>query len=862
MTKRKCGEWIGVLLALALAAAPAARAQPVVLRDVPPTTGNSRYYADRFDVVHPSLSLNGFRCTPGADGPRACRYGYGVADVVERAYAASPDSTVVPVFDRVLAWAAQPMDAAPRDRSAVIDNGRRLQARAFAAVAARLLEGNGYRPAAVAPPGRPALPPADEAAARFRGAATAYAAYAPDAALEQDAMKWTAALTNLARALDLYLALENAVQHYGADTAGLLTCAEKGDWLAALARMTDTVDDLGNLDVVPGVSRDEVQAGNWPMKVHVAVGYAVLPQQAPGPDACRPASRQPYGHWLRRAFRSAGAPTRRNRSKHWHYQTSGGRRFFAEGPYYFHLALLEVVPFWHAARLNGLARAPADGDPFFAPWFTRPLAWLADLATPDGRTPPLDDGNRAPMEHSAVLRWQPGYGEASVGARYAWVADRHGWAADPDLLLVELAVPRRPAGSGFLPSHVGNARASETGEDGEQQALVRFADARGRRHYVLLNGESGDAIRRGEGHEQADQLQLLYYVDDGTYLADSGYDHARGLDNSTWNHYYDHNVMVLALADGNGEGGLRKPRPRVGRPRIDARHHDVEALTLTAHGRVDVLHGHQRLDPDDDLRYGPTADYRRTVFVVRDPDRPYLVDVNAVSADDGHAFPFVMRYHGYGDRRRAVDEAPDCVVWDSLWTDGSDDPDGPAVPGRGRGTLRLRPFTVEHPTPPRVYADRVREAYGLDRPVLRLDLPGGPPRRSGTTHHTVVAWIEADGADDGVCAAAPLPGPSSGAEAAAWAWRRDPATIDVAAARAADADTGRPVRWPLALGGAPPAVLVLPPGAAAGFVRLRRTADGWRADAAYRAGLYLGAPPAGAPPPSAPSSSASHLPLP
>jgi hypothetical protein len=51
-----------VSLLTSLLTAGITSAQTIMLDDLPPTTGNSRFFSDRFDVKHPSLSANGFDC--------------------------------------------------------------------------------------------------------------------------------------------------------------------------------------------------------------------------------------------------------------------------------------------------------------------------------------------------------------------------------------------------------------------------------------------------------------------------------------------------------------------------------------------------------------------------------------------------------------------------------------------------------------------------------------------------------------------------------------------------------------------------------------------------------------------------------
>jgi hypothetical protein len=75
-------------------------------------------------------------------------------------------------------------------------------------------------------------------------------------------------MKQIARMLDLYLALENAYQHYGhpdhanTSTTNLLGTTDKELVLENYARKTDDLDDLANLEVPfggTGVNMDEVQ---------------------------------------------------------------------------------------------------------------------------------------------------------------------------------------------------------------------------------------------------------------------------------------------------------------------------------------------------------------------------------------------------------------------------------------------------------------------------------------------------------------------------------------------------------------------------------------------------------------------------
>ncbi len=853
MDFRKATKIVGVLAAAWLAAGPtAAPAQSLRLRDLPSTTGNTRFFRDVFAVRHPSLSLNGFTCDGLAPG--GCADGLGLAEILRAVYAEAPDDAVKTIYEKLLLLAGLDLVRQPTSRSQVIENTQRIEARAFVALATYVLERSGNDLRTLNARTEPDLPPHTEALRRFKEGLFDEEVYSVRRSLDRDAVKWPIVLTNTARALDLYLALENAYRHYGdrdygrEDATRLLSCFEKGAWFSNVAFSMRALDDLAHEELVPYVRLSEVQPGNWPMKIQTALGYAALAMQQ-HEGRCYPAVRQEYPPWLYRALESAGAPTDQDRSKHWHYQTDGGRRFFAEGPYYFHLALAEILPFWHALRLNGLLNAHPDfdpGDPFRADWFTRPLHWLADLATPDGRLPPLDDGNKVDLRDAALMRWTAAYGDAALGRKMAWVADRQprGWGVSRDLLLVEMAIPRLGAGAGEPPpSGLGNTAPEQAGEDGEQQLVLRREAATGL-HYVLLNGEHGDAVRRGEGHEQGDQMQLLYYVDAVSYLLDSGYDDAVGVSNSTWNHYADHNVMTMGLDRGNREGGVKDPRPRLDKRRVVSNHQDVGALYRATTGRLDVLTAQIDLDPDDDLGRGVTAAYRRTVLFVHDPRHPYLIDLNAATGPADSLFHFVMRYHGNADAMTHTPDRDGFALWANLWA-STDEPEKTAA------RLFLQPFSVEYPLKAATDDDRAQEGPGGKRAVVRLDLEGGPPGASLAQDHTTVAFVRAlpDAAE-----VLPLPPVAARTHRDArlpdtapltwrfYTWQLDSATVDVLAVRSAAVHRRPDLRSDEALRvdtPAGPLTLDFPADADYGFARLRSDGAAWFADPDYRLHLSL-----------------------
>ena len=174
--------------------------------ELPPTEGNGRFlslYVTPTD--HPSLSLNGFAC----DSTRAgCGSGLGLRRVLE-AYDGSVEAVTSP-FDRLLTLVIDgDYFPAPSDRGEIRDNVRRMQALAFEALASYVLERNGCDVADFG------LRDHATAAQDLREVLLNGDAWRIVKGYVNDGVKWPWLLGNAARTLDLYLALENAYEHYG-----------------------------------------------------------------------------------------------------------------------------------------------------------------------------------------------------------------------------------------------------------------------------------------------------------------------------------------------------------------------------------------------------------------------------------------------------------------------------------------------------------------------------------------------------------------------------------------------------------------------------------------------------------------------
>ena len=761
-------------LLLSFLAASSASAQPLTLdaNDLPEWRGNTRFLTTHFPVKHPSLSLNGFDCASN------CSQGYGLKQVLEKIYGSTPDSRMQATWKKILDQARKPPLGASSITAPghVRSNTEILQARALVALASYVLKQNGIDPTNPATNVEISLrmPSAEVAVDALTAALMDFGAWEIRPAVFDDAIKWTTTLMNIARAMDLYLALENAYYEYDAleyeclIAEELLTQNEKSllteQFFTQIHKLYEMREYAGGL-----LTRYTVESGNAPLKIAVAVGYAAFAWQEPPTPI--------LGHaleWIERralmdghvnyAFEAAGAPaTGDDRTKYWHYQSSDGQKYWAEGAYYLHFALADVIPFWHAARINGLLGGTTEsgitihsvsniGDPFEESWFLNPLHWLADTSTPDGKTMPLDDGNKVEMYNTRLLGWDGSYGNPALGSKFAWISSEFSIPAHHPL---ELAIPyqSKPVVNP-LEELVGNSFTKRSdGRSGHQEVVLR-KELNGKTHYVVLNGESGDAITRGEGHEQPDQMQLLYYVDSTSYIMDSGYDSVDpsvrdallgvlpGYENvalvhlSSWNHYYDHNTMIIRQSDMDYDGGLDTPDLRIQvPPRIASEHQNVHYIfgRTSTSGRISELSASIPLYGSDTAgRRVEVVDYLRDVLVIADDSSPYLLDINTVKRKihDGVNSWFRMSYWGNSETTTTTGQSgQQAVQWNGLYKSEKSTLDPATIGNHPNNHLRVQPFALAVPSAVSIRADSARESIveaargrGIPVKVLEVDI--------------------------------------------------------------------------------------------------------------------------------------------
>ena len=121
----------------------------IVLSNLPSNEQPGRFYADRFDVYRPALSIRGFN---SAVLPGGTNFGYGLKQVLERAYDSSDPnfSLVRDVYEKIIQTSnlsqEDPLsEPGKSDRRTIVNRNTNIaQCRAFVALATYLLEQNGF----------------------------------------------------------------------------------------------------------------------------------------------------------------------------------------------------------------------------------------------------------------------------------------------------------------------------------------------------------------------------------------------------------------------------------------------------------------------------------------------------------------------------------------------------------------------------------------------------------------------------------------------------------------------------------------------------------------------------------------------
>lgn len=628
-----------------------------IISDIPPNEPNTRFTDDLPLIsMRPGLSIAGF----SNEG----KSGLGLEQILNNA-AASESSSTYQLVSEILDKAKEPISLNP-ETDQVEYTTNILQYMAFEALASVVLEQNGISSEEANNAYGLNIREHSSIMTALKNALTILTENdklvrkIPGNEPFDDYLNALRSYSNTARALDLYLAIENAYQYYSLDESSLLNEQEK---TALMNRFMDDIDILFNEGLKKEysagdlftVTEDALEAGNRPLKGYLALAYASMSVQAIMPD-----DQDVLDGYITTTRRKASETYDDQRGFYWMYQTENGSRFWGEGPFYFDFVLKDAIMFWHAIRIN--EDLNNSFDPFFNDWFLNPVRWLADLSTPDGSLPPLDDSNKRPIQSANLLQWSEEYGDIDIGNTFSTIFDRvseyHGETFTEDqFYLVELAIPINENSGSEIESQINPE---------EQQLVLRHTDTSNRQHYLMFVGEKGEAVTSGEGHEQPDQFQLLYYLDEYSFLVDGGYDSGNPQTNSTWNGYQYTNTMqynalnietTFDFVTYQNEGGLESPFASIDERRKVSEHADAEMDYQNPAPNVELLSGQVELNFESTIE--SSSVYHRSILFVKGED-PYLVDINDITAITGRN-DFVMRYYG-NSNQTSVDNG--WFIWD------------------------------------------------------------------------------------------------------------------------------------------------------------------------------------------------------
>ncbi len=621
-----------------------------VITDVPPNERNTRFLDDSSIIsMRPGLSISGFS--------REGSGGLGLQQILNLAFESNSNSeyqTVSQILDKAKeSFSLNPQPAQVETTTNI------LQYLAFEALASLILEQNGVNSQQSINNGLNIREHSDVMDELKNALATLTAndklvTKLPGETPFDEYLDALRSYNNTARAIDLYLAIENAYAYFNLDESPLLNEGEKRALMNQFRADIDILynDGLKRVYELGGSSatEDVLEAGNRPLKGYFALGYASMSAQAD-----QNSEREILDGYIDLAIALASEPADEDeRQNYWMYQTGNGQRFWAEGPYYLDFTLKDAIIFWHAFRNN--QDLEPSFDPFFNDWLLNPARWLADISTPDGSVPPLDDSNKKPIQSANLLRWSGEYGDEEIGriftSVYDKVSDYHGMTQLEDqYFLVEVAIPFHNSG-GIEVQPLTNPN--------EQQLISRTTDSRDGKLYISLTGEKGESVTNGEGHEQPDQLQLLFYRDQYSFLTDPGYDSGSPQTNSTWNGYVNTNTMQYDASEiqtsfdfvtKQNEGGLESPYASFFLLRKVSIHNEAELFYEEPAPSVEILSGRVQLNYQNPLP--AESIYHRTVLVVKGGS-PYLIDINDITAETGRN-DFVMRYYGNSNQSNTQD---------------------------------------------------------------------------------------------------------------------------------------------------------------------------------------------------------------
>ena len=818
-----------------------------VITIVPSTQGNSRFFTETYpSVKRPGLSVVGF--DTGVDNSK----GLGLKQILNKVYTTGTNEEKT-LFLNILKISKEDIVSNPTNPSDIQTNSNILQYLAFEALCSYVLENNGITPSISNSTYSIPIRDYHSVLLTFKNDINTILSHCSESYFDEsgnfyegstvlvensdDYVKDVDSYQNIARAIDLYLALENAFGKWNGNTDELLDYNQKfklihhfNEWVYIL-RVKRVDKDFAGLAL-----ESKFEPGNRPLKGYVDAGYTSMASQKVANGISD--FSQLINDNVSNGILSASSTSNNDRDKKWMYQTDNGNRFWAEGAYYFNFALLDVVQFWHAIRANNMLGNTTD--PFHSSWFLNPVEWLADVSTPDGLTPPLDDGNKHIISSAPLLRWSSVYGGATVGKKFNAVYQTTNnyfsgtghnklYLFDDNTYLMQLAIPKATSTTPITYNVSGS---------NEQQHIARYTDASGKHYYVLMNGEKGDAISRGEGHEQPDQLQLLYYIDGTSYIMDTGYDKPQGTglgwNPSSWNNWNDHNVMVSKYLYTDPllyepQKGWTEAFGYKKRVISDYNHYDVEDFTQSSIApKIIELKGRVTSKAYNDIgQLEGYLPYTRETLFIEDPEHPYLIDMNSMQGPSPSLskYNIRMRYFSQGNLNTVGD-------WQHF---------GLSQTGADKDLyVYLRP--VEFTSPINIDSDTLTVEEYYRKPVVSHYIQlYDKDWQSYNLRFTTVAFIDAS-SNTPSYQPSPLIASNNSQPMAVqvWSLRRNSTTVDVLARRSGNDSGSYPNSYEFDVfdnDGNYLTHLVLSEGDDYGFVRLIKEGNLWIIDQDYQINL-------------------------
>lgn len=251
-----------------------------VITSVPPTVANDRYFDEIFSQMkRPGLSVIGF------DNGGNHSKGYGLKQILNQVYVTGSNEQKS-LFKEILDYAREDLITNPTSADQVKANSNVLQYLAFEALASYILEENGISHTTSQQtygiPIRQHSTVLSSFKNKFMVLVTANKLTSPGS----DYVKNTSTYANIARAIDLYLALENAYTKWNGHTGNTSLLLSQSQKQALMSRFVSDIKNPSENyihDQHPlGINEDETEPGNRPLKGYMTIGYATLAAQKYG----------------------------------------------------------------------------------------------------------------------------------------------------------------------------------------------------------------------------------------------------------------------------------------------------------------------------------------------------------------------------------------------------------------------------------------------------------------------------------------------------------------------------------------------------------------------------------------------------